>query len=89
VKATISKPEALSCNCRDSNRCGAHVQPGLAGAAPPLEDYRLCLGLQYRLDDRAGRGQTGALWSSGPRSLVEEVNFPVTPSADRTWVTGG
>ena len=76
-------------DCRDPNHCGAHVQPGLAGAATFLEDHRPCLGLQSRLDDRAGRRQTGALWSSGPCSLVEEVDFPVTPGANDTRARGG
>ena len=89
MEATVSKHQTLLCNCRDPDHRGVHVQPGLAGAATPLEDYRLCLGLQSRLDDRAGRRQTGALWSSGPCSLVEEVDFPVAPSAHDRWARGG
>ena len=50
LEATISKHQALLCNCRDSDHCGVHVQPGLARAATSLEDYRLCLGLQPGLD---------------------------------------
>ena len=85
VETTISKPQALLCNCRDPNRGGVHVQPGLADAATSLEDHRLCLGLQPRLDGRAGRRQTGALWSSGPGSLVEEIAFPAASSSHDTW----
>ena len=89
MEAALSKPQAILCDCGHADRSRVHVQPGLAGAAPSLEDHRLCLGLQPRLDDRAGRRQTGALWSSGPGSLVEEVAFPVTPSFHDTWARGG
>jgi hypothetical protein len=70
------------------NRDGVHVQPGLAGAATSLEDHRLCLGLQPRLDDRPGRRQTGALWSSRPNSLVEEIAFPAASSSHDKWARG-
>src|SRR5882672_11014928 len=43
LEVTVSKPQALLCNCRDPNCCDVHVQTGLAGAATFLEDYRLCL----------------------------------------------
>src|SRR4029453_8482484 len=78
VEAALSKRQALLCDCRNPNRRGLHVQPGLAGACTSLELHRFFLGLQHYLNDRAGRRETRALWSSGPESLLEEVAFPAT-----------
>jgi hypothetical protein len=88
MEATLSKRQAFLCDCRDSNRRDIYVQPRLAGVATFLEYYRFCLGLQRRLDHRAGRCQTRALWNSGPGSFVEEIAFPATSGPHDTWTRG-
>ena len=82
MEAAVSQLEAFLCNCRDSNRRGVHVQPGLARAVTSLENHRFRVGLQRSLDDSAGHREARTLPNSRPRSLVEEVAFPAASTSD-------
>lgn len=82
---TLSKYQAFLCNCRDVKRRGVHVQPGLARAGAYVENHRLCLGLQPRLDDPKGHRETGALWSPGSSSFLEEIVFQPLQVSTTRW----
>jgi H+-transporting ATPase len=45
LETAVSEPKAFLRHCRDPNRRGADVQPGLAGAITSLGNHRLYLGL--------------------------------------------
>src|SRR5438552_4064884 len=81
LETAVSELQAFLCHCRDPDRCGPDVQPGLARADTSMANYRFCLGLQPGLDDSPGRGETRALWNSRSRPLVEEISLPAAPSS--------
>src|SRR5207249_10321473 len=60
LEVTIPKRHAVLCNCRDANRRGIHVWPGLARAVASLGNHRLGVAIQLGLVDRAGHRERGA-----------------------------
>src|SRR6266511_2546056 len=81
VEAAVSKLQAFLGNCRNPNRRGVHVQPGLARAVTSLENHRFRVGLQRSLDDSAGHREARTLPNSRPRSVMEEVDFPAASNS--------
>src|SRR5262245_30420300 len=73
LETAISQFAPFLCNRRDANRGGFHVQSGLACAATVLGNHRFGVGLQRRVDDRAGHCETWALSHSGSCPIMEAI----------------
>src|SRR3954469_14425120 len=82
LETALSQFAPFPCDRGDANCGGLDVYRGLARAGTALADYWLCMGLQHRLDDRAGHRETWTLSHSGSCSCVEAMVLRTFASAN-------